>query len=220
MRHPANYELRYELRRWGTEARNVRRTTQVPCSCHPAERERHPVSSATTNCTRSGHCWGPFLRVDSPIPYTFGRSVWRRFKCLRNLLSSRQNSVLNNWLHGVEFFLSSHTVNQETVCLLWSTKVHYLVHKSPPPFSALNQMRPVHNPPPFFPKIHSNTVLPSTPRSSKLSSPFRFSDQNIVYFISPMRAIFHADLIVLKSITVIIFCEAYKLRSSTLCSLL
>jgi hypothetical protein len=41
-------------------------------------------------------------------------------------------------------------------------------------------MNPVRILPPYFPKIHSNIVLPSMPRSSKWSLPFRFSNQNIV----------------------------------------
>jgi hypothetical protein len=33
---------------------------------------------------------------------------------------------------------------------------------------------------PYFPKIHSNIILPSTPRSSELSLRFGFSDQNFL----------------------------------------
>jgi len=32
----------------------------------------------------------------------------------------------------------------------------------------------------YFPEIHSNIILPSTPRSSELFLPFRFSNQNFV----------------------------------------
>jgi len=34
--------------------------------------------------------------------------------------------------------------------------------------------------PSYFPKIHSNIILPSTPRFSESSFPFRFSNQNFV----------------------------------------
>jgi hypothetical protein len=34
--------------------------------------------------------------------------------------------------------------------------------------------------PHYFSKIHANIILPSTPRSSGLPLPFKFSDQNVV----------------------------------------
>jgi hypothetical protein len=37
----------------------------------------------------------------------------------------------------------------------------------PPLVPILNQMHPVHTFPPYFPKIHSNIILPSTPGSDK-----------------------------------------------------
>jgi hypothetical protein len=42
-----------------------------------------------------------------------------------------------------------------------------------------NQMNPLHCQP-YFSKINSNIILPLAPKSSELSPPFRFSDQNIL----------------------------------------
>jgi len=42
----------------------------------------------------------------------------------------------------------------------------------------LSNMNPVRNLTPYFPKIHSNIILPSTPMSYELSLLFRFSNQN------------------------------------------
>jgi hypothetical protein len=42
-----------------------------------------------------------------------------------------------------------------------------LVRKSLPPISILSQMNPFHTFSLYFPKIHSNIILPSTPMSSE-----------------------------------------------------
>jgi hypothetical protein len=45
----------------------------------------------------------------------------------------------------------SHSPSQEMSHLLWNLKAHYRDQKSPPLFSNLSQMNPVHNFPPYFP---------------------------------------------------------------------
>jgi len=50
-------------------------------------------------------------------------------------------------------------------------------------------MNPVHIFPSYFPKIQSNIIIPSTPRSYVWSLSFRFGDKNLYAFlISPLSA--------------------------------
>jgi len=94
---------------------------------------------------------------------------------------------------------NTHSATQEISRLLWNPKINYPVPKNPPLVPILRQMRPVHTLPSYFPKIHANIILPSTPWSSlQVFQPkycMHFSSLSSVLHVPPISSSVILDII-------------------------
>jgi hypothetical protein len=75
---------------------------------------------------------------------------------------------------------NNHSASQEIPHLSKNPNVHYRVQNSPPLVLILSHMNPVHTFLPYFPNIHYNIILSSSPKPSEWSTPLKFSGQNVV----------------------------------------
>ena len=146
-------------------------------------------------------------------------SGYIRRQCIKT--SIEIHLLTHSMQHSPSWEANRFSASQEIPRILWNPKVHYRIHKYPPPAPILSQLDPVHTPTSHFLKIHLNIILPSTPGSSKWSLSFRVPYQNPVY-ASPLSHTCYTPRSSRSSyfITRTILGEQYRSLSSSLCSFL
>jgi hypothetical protein len=100
--------------------------------------------------------------------------------------------------HGPSWEANRFSVNQEIPCILCNLKVHYSIHKRPPPVPILSQLDPVHIPISYYlhPKSHLCLNLPSDLFSSRFHTKTLYTP-----LFSPISATCLAHVILLDFIT-------------------
>ena len=89
-------------------------------------------------------------------------------------------------VHSLSWEANWFAASQEIPRISRNPKVHYRIHKRPPPVSILSQPNPVHIPTSHLLEIHPNIIHPSTPKSPQWSPSLRFPQQDPIHPLSSL----------------------------------
>jgi hypothetical protein len=104
-----------------------------------------------------------FVYVSNWCLWMLKRGLWNQWQILSHHLLTHIQTQTN----FIKQYLLIRSVTTKLPCLLMNWKVHYLVHKSQLLIPVQRQINLVRIHPPYFFKIRFNTIISSTPRSSK-----------------------------------------------------
>ena len=166
---------------------------------------------------REGVKWGTAAGAWSK-PLTPSSAVRCALNCNSSLPHVVITNKLTNYVEQNPFWEAKRfSASQEISHILWNPKVHYRLHKSPPPVHILSQINPVHAHHPTSWRsilILSSHLRLGLPRGS---FPQVFPTRNLYASLSPIRATCTSHLIFIDLFTRIMFGERYRSLSSPLC---
>ena len=129
-----------------------------------------PRASHVRLCSHTAYSWATNILWNQFVLLYQKKAVWGRNTKLYLLTYSMVQSP--SW--EANWFAAS----QEIPCISRNPKVHYRIHKRPPPVPILGQPNPVHITTSHLLEIRPNIIHPSTPQSPHWSLSLLFPHQD------------------------------------------